>query len=351
MLSKLAKATGHPDVECANLFRDGAELYGALPSAGVGEAKPFVEPPVWDALSGDCVQSNAEVLKSLRTDDNEAALHALAVEDARLGRMSAPRPARDVDLSQARLVPRFAVVQGEKVRAVDNMSWSASDGGPRKRKRAEVKAASLNGHCTTPECIAHDHLDDLHAAMQRHFELSGQVRGRVSLVYVPPLLMGRAARRQVSGKWTSTRRSGVFLCARPTNGLLASPTYLRVCVWNALRALLTHCACKVNRGLHLIMPCRSALRAQCLHGIVWGRCLPTSPASFCTFPCFATWMTSSRRKGEFVHVLLRSKFGLVYLCGAGTRRRSTPCRSLPGWSVCYLGERPSQSASWNLEEN
>ncbi len=134
------------------------ELYGELPATGVGEAKPVEKLPVWDALYGNCVESNTELLNSLRTDENEAALHALAVEDARLGRMSTPLPARDMDLSEARLVPRFSVVQGDKLRAVDNLSWSAKADGPRKRKRADIKAASLNGHCTIPECIEHSAL-------------------------------------------------------------------------------------------------------------------------------------------------------------------------------------------------
>ena len=49
--------------------------------------------------------------------------------------------------------------QGTKIRAIDNMSWSARDG--RKRTRGEMKVQSVNGHSAVPEKMKHDHLDDL----------------------------------------------------------------------------------------------------------------------------------------------------------------------------------------------
>lgn len=69
-------------------------------------------------------------------------------------------------------MPRFAIEQGVrsdgslKVRSVDNFSWSGC--ATKKRKRAEVKAASVNGHYSVDRAISHDHLDDLHRGMKMH---------------------------------------------------------------------------------------------------------------------------------------------------------------------------------------
>jgi hypothetical protein len=55
------------------------------------------------------------------------------------------------------------------------MSWSAAGPSCKKRSRKEVKSASINGKCTIPEKISHDHLDDLAAAMHSFFALTGEV--------------------------------------------------------------------------------------------------------------------------------------------------------------------------------
>ncbi len=48
-----------------------------------------------------------------------------------------------------------------KIRPVDNFSWGAA-GGRSKRKR---KLGSINGNCSVPEKLKHDHLDSLAAGM------------------------------------------------------------------------------------------------------------------------------------------------------------------------------------------
>ena len=83
-------------------------------------------------------------------------------------------------LWQVLLAPRFGVEQGVKpdgsvkIRAVDNFSWSHSQG-RKKRKRCEVKSESVNGHFAMDEPIHHDHLDDLMEAMCCQFKATGQV--------------------------------------------------------------------------------------------------------------------------------------------------------------------------------
>ena len=125
--------------------------------------------------STDCFASNLELLRKLRPDDHEEALHQLALDDFALGRMSKPVRTNQVDLHKVRLVPRFGVVQGvkpdgsAKVRAVDHMSWSMK-GNARKRSRKDMKADSVNGHYVPKASVTHDHLDDLRAAMRLHVD-------------------------------------------------------------------------------------------------------------------------------------------------------------------------------------
>ena len=54
-----------------------------------------------EGLLNDCEKSNRELLSALRRDDNEEALHKIAVDDWQKGRMTRPMKAKDVDLSQA----------------------------------------------------------------------------------------------------------------------------------------------------------------------------------------------------------------------------------------------------------
>lgn len=64
-------------------------------------------------------------------------------------------------------MPRFGVAQGThedgsiKIRAVDHMSWSACGAQKRRRTKNEIKADSVNGSCTIPGQMKHDHLDKL----------------------------------------------------------------------------------------------------------------------------------------------------------------------------------------------
>ena len=88
LLEKLANRAGHEDAECANLFKNGADLYD---DADI------------DQLWWQCHENNLEVLRTLKEDDNSAELHRLTLKDAALGRMSSPMPASDVDLTQVML--------------------------------------------------------------------------------------------------------------------------------------------------------------------------------------------------------------------------------------------------------
>ena len=101
------------DVE--RLFREGAPFVGALPASGVAERRVVREErePVGD-LMGRAEAQNAAIIASLRDDAHAAELHAGAVADAALGRMTTPVPVDDLALHDKILAPRFSVVQGNK---------------------------------------------------------------------------------------------------------------------------------------------------------------------------------------------------------------------------------------------
>ena len=142
-----------------------------------------------DPLASRCAESNRGLLASLREDANADELDRLAWADAKLGRMSDPVVVNAISDHLARfqfrshwpacssyvfwlvrLVPRFSVVQGlrpdgsDKVRPIDNFSWSHQSDGARKRSRNEAKAQSVNGHFDLRSGVHHDHLDDLLAS-------------------------------------------------------------------------------------------------------------------------------------------------------------------------------------------
>ena len=48
----------------------------------------------------DCNNSNSELVKSLRRDENEEALHKIALDDWKMNRMTEPKRVRDIDTSQ-----------------------------------------------------------------------------------------------------------------------------------------------------------------------------------------------------------------------------------------------------------
>ena len=181
----LAKTVQDPDLEMIQAFRTGADFMGLLPVSGREMPRrgtgTCADP---DNLKKDCGRSNRVLLAKLKADEHEDELQRLTEEDAKLGRMSWPRPAAECDLESIRLCPRFAVVQGlkadgtTKIRAIDNLSWSAQPpeekGSFGKKRKKEL---SVNGHTEVPEEIHHDHIDILMSAMRRFILLMGVVPG------------------------------------------------------------------------------------------------------------------------------------------------------------------------------
>lgn len=128
-----------------------------MPRAFLGEAIEKEEAENVEGLRRDCWRSNKALVQSLREDPLSSQLLELTVKDAQLHRMTKPVGLDGLNLEEIRLVPRFAIQQGEKVRAIDNFSWSAPvvAAGPKPR----AKLGSVNGHTVIHEGIRHDHLD------------------------------------------------------------------------------------------------------------------------------------------------------------------------------------------------
>ena len=74
---------------------------------------------------------NRQTLRGLRRDENEDALWAAVWKDVELGRMEAPVDVASLPLDRVVLSKRFSVVQGPKIRPVDDAT--ASDLNPRTR--------------------------------------------------------------------------------------------------------------------------------------------------------------------------------------------------------------------------
>ena len=174
MMHDFAGALAHSDADIANMFQQGAPLFGELPLSGIGAACE-VSSAIGDVglLRSQCRSSNQHLIDRIRDDPHEEAIHEMACADATRGWMSHPMPASQCDLECTRAVPRFGVVQGVKkdgsvkVRAVDNFSWTAPCLSGERLTRKQSKATSLNGCTHIPEVIKHDHLDDLVAVLRQ----------------------------------------------------------------------------------------------------------------------------------------------------------------------------------------
>ena len=123
---------------------------GVLPRSGIGEAMEFKKCISEQQLLEEARKGNRAVRKRARGDEHAAELHALAMADALLGRMTAPVPADAEDDEGRVLTPRFAVVQGCK-----------ADGTPRVRSIDDCTASRINRATQPQEKMRHNTVDAL----------------------------------------------------------------------------------------------------------------------------------------------------------------------------------------------
>ena len=161
-------------------------MIGELECSGVGTPIECDQVKSVEELEASCARSNAELLSELREDEVSSELLRITVEDAKMGRMSEPELLEKSSTEGLLLNPRFGVVQrrpdgNEKVRAVDNFSWSAhkgdwEDGSSKSHKRAK-KEHSVNRHTAASEKMSHDTLDMLFGVMKLFVATLGCVPG------------------------------------------------------------------------------------------------------------------------------------------------------------------------------
>jgi hypothetical protein len=75
----------------------GADLYGDLPYCGIGEPMLPVGTSDLEWQKSNCRMHNQELFRALREDKNAEALHQITVGDFKMGRMSEPVPASQLD--------------------------------------------------------------------------------------------------------------------------------------------------------------------------------------------------------------------------------------------------------------
>ena len=83
-----------------------------MPICGLGEERIVENASSIDGLRNASAASNARLLETLKEGEHADELLRLTKVDAALGRMSEPVPVEYYDLTEVRMVSRFAVQQG-----------------------------------------------------------------------------------------------------------------------------------------------------------------------------------------------------------------------------------------------
>ena len=73
----------------------------------------------------------------------------------------------------------------ELSRPIDDLSWSlAGENTYSRGGKQRMKVKSVNGHCSIPEKLKHDHIDDLAEAMRILVDMTGTYFIGVGIVFV-----------------------------------------------------------------------------------------------------------------------------------------------------------------------
>ena len=123
----LLKISGHEDKKCADLCRHGAPLLGKLPTTRNGNAEKTKQHESLESLFTIAQHGNENILSKLRENPNASELLKMILADAEVGRMTAPRPADQVDLSQVRVSRRLGKPDGtHKKRKKKSGVWTVA---------------------------------------------------------------------------------------------------------------------------------------------------------------------------------------------------------------------------------
>ena len=164
LLERLARRSDFHDPGAVELFRRGAPFVGLLPCSGNGV--PIAQPvaPRKRELLADVEGRNRRVLARLRDDERGSELLAQArKEAAETGRISAPVPVEEVDLSSILLSPRFPVL---KLKADGSLGVRAVD---------DCTASEANAGTAPSEKLGVDGIDKLHLLAQWFVAETGEL--------------------------------------------------------------------------------------------------------------------------------------------------------------------------------
>ena len=173
-------------------------MLGILTRSGIGSPVDVEGSKPTTRLKSEMRTWNKSLLQELREDHLAEKLMQLTIEDARLGRMTWPKPVDEICLDECFMSPRFAVEQIKpdgrtKVRAVDNFSWAALEGGTKVERKAcsvngescsqplaclfHITFFSLPGHVAASEKLKHEAMDEICHAMRLFWNLTGHSPG------------------------------------------------------------------------------------------------------------------------------------------------------------------------------
>ena len=112
LLEILATKIQYHDQRAIELFREGAPIVGILPRTGLGKPVAPVVETTLAQLNRQREAKNKHLINSLSEDSNAQALLEACKEDEKKGRMLPVQLARNCDITNTVLSPRFAVHQG-----------------------------------------------------------------------------------------------------------------------------------------------------------------------------------------------------------------------------------------------
>jgi hypothetical protein len=145
LLSTLVKLTNYPDKQVAEALREGFPLTGKIPDGGTFPPSDknikVSRKPKLDEKHKEAVENFLKNIAERSADDNEEALEKEVKEEIQVGWAEGPYDMRSQEISPQFISPKFSIVQGDKVRVIDHLSFRehGSKWGPSLNSSAEVK--------------------------------------------------------------------------------------------------------------------------------------------------------------------------------------------------------------------
>jgi len=148
LMEELVHQSGFRDDECPDSFRHGARFIGPLKCPATMAPVQHRPPASIQALQRDLPEQNRSTLRKLKPDIFSDALIEQIEADAKLHRMTSPRPISESDMHQFAFAKRFGVEQGDKV-VIDDLGNKTVT--PKIRAIDDCTASGVNA-CTQPAC-------------------------------------------------------------------------------------------------------------------------------------------------------------------------------------------------------